>query len=76
MLAVESGSLGGVAVDVLEGEELGEVGYNALLRAARAGCNILITPHIGGAATEAIARTEAAVVSRLAHLLGEDAVED
>ena len=61
--AVVSGRLRGVAVDVLAGEELGGVTHSPLLAAARAGHNVLITPHIGGATRELIAATEMAVVA-------------
>jgi len=36
-----------------------------LLACARSGYNVLITPHIGGATRESIARAEAAVVKVL-----------
>ena len=72
--AVRRGQLLGVAVDVLAGEEHGEVSESPLLEAAREGCNILITPHIGGATLESIARTETALVERFLEVLkGEGA---
>ena len=72
--AVRRGQLLGVAVDVLAGEEHGEVSESPLLEAAREGCNILITPHIGGATLESIARTETALVDRFLEVLkGEGA---
>ena len=58
--ALESGHLFGVAVDVLEGEEHGDISRSPLLASARAGRNVLITPHIGGATRESIACTETA----------------
>jgi D-3-phosphoglycerate dehydrogenase len=64
--AISSGHLGGAAVDVLQGEEEGNLGSGALVACARAGHNVLITPHIGGATREAIAQTEAAVIEVLA----------
>lgn len=70
--AIRSGSLRGVAVDVLTGEERGESEENPLLALARAGENVLITPHIGGATAEAIACAEEAVVSRLLDILELD----
>ena len=63
--AIISGQLAGVAVDVLEGEEHGEINEDPLLACARSGYNVLITPHIGGATRESIARAEAAVVKVL-----------
>jgi D-3-phosphoglycerate dehydrogenase len=72
--AVRRGQLLGVAVDVLAGEEHGDVSNSPLLAAAREGCNVLITPHIGGATLEAIARTETALVERFMEVLkGEGA---
>ena len=72
--AVRRGQLLGVAVDVLAGEEHGEVSESPLLEAAREGCNILITPHIGGATLESIARTETALIERFLEVLkGEGA---
>jgi D-3-phosphoglycerate dehydrogenase len=72
--AVRRGQLLGVAVDVLAGEGYGEVSESPLLEAAREGRNILITPHIGGATLESIARTETALVERFLEVLkGEGA---
>jgi D-3-phosphoglycerate dehydrogenase len=72
--AVRRGQLLGVAVDVLAREEHGEVSGSPLLEAAREGCNILITPHIGGATLESIARTETALIERFLEVLkGEGA---
>ena len=66
---VEAGKVAGVAVDVLDGEEHGTSKSSPLLRCARDGYNVLITPHIGGATTEAIARAELAVVEQLGKLV-------
>ena len=71
--AVSSGRIAGVAVDVLDGEERGDMAASPLLACARAGHNVLITPHIGGATYELIARTEKAVVDVLAKLLEQEA---
>jgi len=68
--AVAAGRLFGIATDVLDGEERGNLQSNPLLACARAGHNVLITPHIGGATREAIRQTEGAVVRHLAILLG------
>jgi D-3-phosphoglycerate dehydrogenase / 2-oxoglutarate reductase len=73
--AICSGRLAGVAVDVLEGEEQGAVASSPLLACARAGYNVLITPHVGGAAREAIAQAEAAVVKWLAEIVKVSAKE-
>jgi phosphoglycerate dehydrogenase-like enzyme len=67
--AVASGHLAGVAVDVLDGEERGAFRSSPLIAAARAGHNVLITPHIGGATFEAIRQAECAVIAVLAESL-------
>jgi len=67
--ALESGQLFGVAVDVLQGEEHGGGSSSPLLASARAGRNILITPHIGGATLESIAGTETALIKRFLEVL-------
>jgi D-3-phosphoglycerate dehydrogenase len=67
--ALASGHLAGVAVDVLAGEEHGEISQSPLLALARKGGNVIITPHIGGATLEAIAGTEAAVIGRFLQLV-------
>jgi D-3-phosphoglycerate dehydrogenase len=63
--AVAAGRLAGVAVDVIEGEETSRVDASPLLASLRAGHNVLVTPHIGGATFESIAQAEAAVVQIL-----------
>jgi D-3-phosphoglycerate dehydrogenase len=67
--ALESGRLSGVAVDVLAEEEHGDSSGSPLLASARAGRNVLITPHIGGATREAIARTETVLIERFLDIL-------
>ena len=67
--AIESGQLLGVAVDVLEDEEHGDISNGPLLAAARAGRNVLITPHIGGATLESIALTETALIEHFLEVL-------
>jgi len=66
---VSSGHLKGVAVDVLSGEGQGELKQSPLLACAREGHNVIITPHIGSATYESIARTERAIVERLGQFL-------
>ena len=70
--ALESRHLFGVAVDVLEGEEHGGQSRSPLLASARAGRNVLITPHIGGATRESIACTETALIERFLEVLKAD----
>ena len=69
--ALEEGRLFGVATDVLAGEEHGGVSASPLLASARAGRNVLITPHIGGATRESIAATETALIERFLEVLEE-----
>jgi len=73
--AVETRRLFGVAVDVLEGEEHGGPSRSPLLAAAQAGYNVLITPHIGGATREAIARTETVLIEQVLKVLEEEREE-
>jgi D-3-phosphoglycerate dehydrogenase len=51
--AFKNGIVNGVATDVLDGE-LYRRNSNLLLKAQREGCNVIITPHIGGATWEAM----------------------
>ena len=57
--ALRAGRLGGVAVDVLT-DEHGDLSWNdsPLVAAARDGCNVIITPHIGGCTSDAMHITE------------------
>lgn len=63
--AVASGKISGVAVDVIEGEEFGEINIDPLVICAKEGHNVLITPHIAGATVDAISQAELSVVSTL-----------
>jgi D-3-phosphoglycerate dehydrogenase len=69
--ALSRGRLAGVAVDVLAGEERGAIEMSPLLARGREGHSVIITPHIGGATSESVGRTEAAIVERLALELGK-----
>lgn len=51
--ALENGLLGGIAVDVLVGENDSLVN-NPILIAQRSGLNVIVTPHIGGATFDAM----------------------
>ena len=67
---LESGRLGGVAVDVLKNETRPEgVFESPLLSYARLHRNLLVTPHIGGATAESMAKTELFMASKLARFL-------
>ena len=66
---VRNSKLAGVAVDVLRGEhESGCLINSPLVKAARDGFNVLVTPHIGGCTTDAMQQTE----EILAELVAEE----
>lgn len=66
--ALQSGHLGGAAVDVLCGEP-GIDADNPLVGYARTHDNLLITPHIGGAVTGVMSRCEEYMALRLCEKL-------
>ncbi len=69
--ALESGGLRGAALDVLEGElDPMERRRSPLLSYARTHDNLLITPHVGGATIESMARTEVFMAQKLAQHIG------
>ena len=56
---VRNSRLAGVAVDVLRSEyDLQEREVSPLLRAAKDGFNVIVTPHIGGCTSDAMRQTE------------------
>ena len=62
------GKLGGIGLDVLSDEVLGDEGWarkNRLIKSPNLGRNLLITPHIGGACTAAMQRTELFVAHKV-----------
>ena len=64
--ALESGALGGVALDVLAGETAeGGPRRSRLLSLARARTDVLVTPHVGGATFESMVRTEVFMAEKL-----------
>lgn len=64
--ALQSGALGGAALDVLAGEtEDGGPGRDGILSLARARTDVLVTPHVGGATFESMARTEVFMARKL-----------
>lgn len=68
--ALESGRLGGAALDVVEGELDKDHRINSPLMAyARRHDNLLVTPHIGGATVESMARTEIFMAEKLGRML-------
>ena len=68
--ALESGRLGGAALDVVEGELAKDHRINSpLMVYARRHDNLLVTPHIGGATVESMARTEIFMAEKLGRML-------
>lgn len=67
---VKSGRLAGAAVDVLEGETgPGGIAADPLLLAARETDRVLVTPHIAGATSESMEKTEVFMARKLAEFL-------
>ena len=62
--SLEQGHLAGAALDVLTNEHLIAVKGHPLIEYAKAHPNLLITPHIGGAAWEAIEKTDMFVIQK------------
>ena len=57
--ALRVGNLGGIGVDVLSQEQqLEQLVLSPLIRGAKEGLNIIITPHIGGCTLESMNYTE------------------
>jgi len=67
---LQEGHIAGAAVDVLT-EEQREISreQNPLLKYARRHSNLLITPHLGGATTESMSKTEAFMAEKLRQFL-------
>jgi D-3-phosphoglycerate dehydrogenase len=67
--ALESGRLGGAALDVLCDERSAGMGDHPLVEYAQRHDNLLITPHIGGNTFESREKTELFLADRLSSLL-------
>jgi D-3-phosphoglycerate dehydrogenase len=68
--ALETGRLAGAAVDVIPGErDVADRARRSLLAYAKNRDNLLVTPHIGGATDESMARTELFMARKLAAFL-------
>ena len=68
LYALESGYIGGAALDVLNGEVTwkGKVPHhNKLIKYAKNNENLLITPHIGGACPDAMRMTEQFIAQKI-----------
>lgn len=75
MAALDSGQLGGVAVDVLTNEEAAGMGSHALVRCAVQHPRVLVTPHIGGNTLESRDRAERRLATHLARHLATLALQ-
>lgn len=72
LAALETGRLGGAALDVLNGEpDLAGATTRSLLDYASRHDNLIITPHIGGATTESMESTEIFMAQKLKHWVSE-----
>lgn len=69
--ALRRGQLGGAALDVMTNERHdARRAASPLLAYARENDNLIISPHIGGATYESMARTEAFIIDKLTGVLG------
>lgn len=68
LAALESGQLGGAALDVQKCEESGRANQ-ALLDWAASRSNLILTPHIGGATLESMRKTELFMAEKLERAL-------
>jgi D-3-phosphoglycerate dehydrogenase len=67
---LETGHIGGAAVDVLAGEQFAERRQQSpLLHYARRHKNLLITPHLGGATSDSMRKTEVFMAKKLRRFL-------
>jgi D-3-phosphoglycerate dehydrogenase len=66
--ALESGTLGGAALDVLDGEP-NITGEHPLVRLSQTRDNLLIVPHIGGNTVESFEKTEVFLAGRVLEAL-------
>jgi D-3-phosphoglycerate dehydrogenase len=75
LAALESGRLGGAAVDTLAGEDPagGHLAGNPLVEYARTHENLIVLPHLGGATREATERTQLYISEQLVRWLEEHA---
>lgn len=71
---LQSGKLLGVALDVLSNETSGGMSQHPLIAYAQTNNNLLITPHIGGATYEAMAKTELFMAQKLVGWLEKNSI--
>lgn len=71
---IRSGHLAGLAVDVLDNEAdfSSNPAKHPLIRAARDGYNVMVTPHIGGCTHDAMRYTEECLASHVAWALSNE----
>lgn len=67
--AFESGRVGGIGADVLDGEWRTDLVHHPLIRLARSNPRVVISPHIGGVTVESQAMTMNFCANRLAELI-------
>ena len=73
LAALNEGTLGGAALDVLCGENSGDPDWmvkDALIEYAGMSSNLVITPHIGGATRKSMGATEEFLAHKIASYLG------
>ena len=71
--ALRTNQLAGAALDVLPGEqELAQGRSRSIIEYARDHDNLLITPHIGGATKESMAKTEVFMARKLQRFLKQE----
>lgn len=77
LATLQSGKLGGVALDVLWAEEKRPVVITGdpLVEYAKTHQNLLITPHIGGATFDSMAKTEVFIAKKVKALLDQNPVK-
>lgn len=68
LVALRSGRIAGAALDVLANEDSGGMQEHPLVAYARSHNNLIITPHIGGATYESMAKTELFMTRKLIHV--------
>ena len=72
LTALQSGKIGGAALDVLRNEQNSDLGANPLFEYSRKHENLLITPHIGGCTTESMAKTEIFLAEKVVRALSTE----
>lgn len=71
LAALEAGTLGGYATDVLCEESSAGMGHHPLVQRSAIDPRVIVTPHIGGATWESTHKTEEFLSHRLSHWIRE-----